>query len=51
MIKVTKLIPRYRRRPSLSARAQRAIVACQRIALMRANAIKQHDNRAPRAAR
>lgn len=51
MIKVVKLIPRYRRRPALSSRAQRAIVACQRIALMRASTIKQHDDRATRATR
>ena len=51
MIKVMKLISRYRRRPALSSRAQRALVACQRIALMRASTIKQHDDRAPRVAR
>lgn len=41
MIKVTiRLLRHRRRRPALSSRAQRAIVACQRIALMRARAIQ-----------
>lgn len=40
MIKVMKLIPRYRRRPALPTRARRAMLACQRIALQRAKAIQ-----------
>jgi hypothetical protein len=40
MIKETKRLLQYRRRPALPTRARRALVNCQRIALMRAKAIQ-----------